>query len=228
MEAIVQNRHKGPPLGLLAIIFTLLFNLGLSFVISFSSTTPHYPNPTETAETIETYFRNQVRDVLMCAFFQFGSAIPLGLYVVNVVSRLRFLGIQAAGTYIALFGGLMTAVNLALSALVLWVMAYPDMAQDTSTIRALYYIVFAVGGVGYSVPLGIFFAGVSVSAGFAKLLPKWLVIFGLILAASGEFSWFSLIFPNMLFLIPITRFLGFVWLIIAGFKLPKAKVGSPQ
>ena len=160
----------------------------------------------------------------MCAFFQFGSAIPLGLYFVNVVSRLHFLGIKAAGSYIALFGGLMVAINQALSSLILWVMSYPDMAQDTSIIRALYYMVFAMGGVGFSVPLGIFIAGVSVTAGFAKLLPKWLVWCGLVLALCGVLSWLSLIFPQLLILVPLTRFPGFIWLIITGFVLPRAIV----
>jgi hypothetical protein len=224
MESVKQEKHLGPHIGMLAIIFSLLFNWGLSFVISLSGTPPYFPGPWESAETIATYFRNHPHDVLMCAFFQFGSAIPLGLLVVNVVSRLRFLGVRAAGPYIALFGGLLTAFNLALSALLEWVMAYPDMAQDTAVIRSLYYAVFAIGGVGYSVPLGIFFAGVSVSSGFAKLLPKWLIIFGIALAVCGELSWLSLIFPKLLLFIPITRFPGFIWLIIAGFVLPRSSV----
>jgi hypothetical protein len=226
METIVKNKHKGPPLGVLAIIFTVLFNVGLSFVISFSAASAHYPNPAALAETIATYFRNHPHDVLMCAFFQFGSAIPFGIYAVTMVSRLRFLGIKAAGTYIALFGGLMTAFTLALSALINWVMAYPGMAVDTSVIRALYYTGFAVGGVGFSVPLGLFFAGVSITSGFAKLLPKWMIVFGFLLALCGELSWFSLIIPEVLFFIPLTRFLGFVWLIIAGFMLPKVKANN--
>jgi hypothetical protein len=227
METINENKYRGPNLGMLAIIFTLLFNIGLSFVISFTSSV-HYPGPWESAETIATYFRNQTHDVLMCAFFQFGSAIPLGLLVVNVVSRLSFLGIKAAGPFIALFGGLMTAINLALSALLLWVMAYPDIAQDTSAIRALYYAVYAIGGVGYSVPLGIFVAGVSVSAGLTKIIPKWLMIFGLLIAVCGELSWLSLIFSKLLLFIPLTRFPGFIWLIIAGFMLPKTIMqGNP-
>ena len=223
METIKENRYMGPHIGMLALVFTILFNTGLYFVISFSGTHPYFPGPWESAETIAAYFRNQPHDVLMCAFFQFGSAIPLGLYVVNALCRLRFLGVKAAGPYIALFGGLLTAFNVALSALLEWVMAYPGIASDVSVIRPLYYAVFAVGGVGYSVPLGVFFAGISISAGFAKLLPKWLVISGILLAVCGELSWFSLIFPKLIFFIPLTRFPGFVWLIITGFALFKSK-----
>ena len=218
------GEHRGPNLGILAIVFTLLFNTGLYFVISFSAGAPHFPGPWESAEVISAYFQGQPRAVLLCAFFQFGAAVPLGIFTATVVSRLRFLGVRAAGSHIALFGGLMTAFNLALSALVIWVMAYPGIAQDVSALRPLYYLTFAVGGVGYSVPLGLLFAGISIPSGVFKLLPKWLVVFGLLLAACGELSWFSLIFPKLLFFIPLTRFPGFIWLIIAGFMLPKALV----
>lgn len=101
-------------------------------------------------------------------------------------------------------------------------MVYPGIAQDASVTRALYYLVYAVGGVGYSVPLGLLIAGVSVSAGMMRLLPKWLVMPGILLALCGEASWLSLLSLKLLFLIPLTRFPGFIWLIATGFLLPKA------
>src|SRR5262249_22041297 len=183
--AIERGEHKGPHLGILAIVFTVLFNAGLYFVISFSPSAPHFPGPWESAETIAAYFQGHAHDVLMCALLQFGSAIPLGLFTATIVSRLQFLGAKVAGVYIALFGGLMTAFNLSLSALTLWVVAYPGIAQDTAVLRALYYMVFAIGGVGYSVPLGLLIAGVSVPTGFMKMLPSWLVAFGILLAVCG-------------------------------------------
>jgi hypothetical protein len=222
--------HRGPHPGALAIIYTLLFNLGLYFVVSFRSperlaasataVRPYFPGPWESAQTIVTYFQTHSQSVLMCAFLQFGAAIPLGIFAATMVSRLQFLGFRAAGAYIALFGGLMAAFNIAISALVLWVMAYPGMANESGVLRALYYIVFAVGGVGFSVPMGLLIAGISIPALMMKLLPKWLIVFGLTLGVIGELSFFSLVIPGALFLIPLTRFPSFVWLIFAGFQLP--------
>jgi ABC-type Fe3+ transport system permease subunit len=85
-----MGSHRGPHLGVLAIVFTVLFNAGLYFVISFSPNAPHFPGPWESAETIAAYFQTQPRAVLMCAFLQFGSAIPLGLFTATIVSRLQF------------------------------------------------------------------------------------------------------------------------------------------
>ncbi|HEY4049913.1 MAG TPA: hypothetical protein VGM27_23875 [Acidobacteriaceae bacterium] len=52
-------------------------------------------------------------------------------------------------------------------------------------------------------------------------MPKWVVVLGLILAVAGELSWFNMLIPKPIMLIPLTRFVGFVWIIAAGFKLPK-------
>lgn len=242
MITTIQRRpgHRGPHPGALAIIYTLLFNLGLYFVVSFRSpehlgasataVRPYFPGPWESAQTIVTYFQTHSQSVLMCAFFQFGAAIPLGIVAATMVSRLQFLGVRAAGVHIALFGGLMAAFNIAISALVLWVMAYPGMANESGVLRALYYIVFAVGGVGFSVPMGLLIAGISIPALMMKLLPKWLIIFGLMLGVIGELSFFSLRIPSAVFLIPLTRFPSFVWLIFAGFQLPTraGRIGSDE
>jgi hypothetical protein len=72
--------------------------------------------------------------------------------------------------------------------------------------------------------MGLFIAGVSVSAGFMNLLPKWVIVLGMVLAAAGELSWLHLaFFPKLLFLIPLVRFPGFIWLIAVGFLLPKTR-----
>jgi len=217
-----NNKHAGPNPGVVAIVYTLLFNAGLYFVISFTGG-PHFPGPWESSETIAAYFQGHPTAVLACAFLQFGAAIPLGIFTATMVSRLQFLGVRVAGAHIAWFGGLMTAFNMAASALVLWVMAYPGIAQDPAVLRALYYLTFALGGVGFSVPMGLLIAGLSIPAAFFKLLPKWLVAFGLVLAVIGELSALSLVIPKALFLIPLTRFPGFIWLIGAGFALPKTR-----
>ena len=217
-----NNKHAGPNPGIVAIVYTLLFNAGLYFVISFTGG-PHFPGPWESSETIAAYFQDHSRAVLACAFLQFGAAIPLGIFTATMVSRLQFLGVRVAGAHIALFGGLMTAFNMAASALVLWVMAYPGIAQDAAVLRALYYLTFAFGGVGFSVPLGLLMAGLCIPAAFFKLLPKWFVVFGIVLAVIGELSALALVIPNALFLIPLTRFPAFIWLIAAGFALPKTR-----
>src|SRR2546423_15454485 len=93
-------------------------------------------------------------------------------------------------------------------------------SAEQRRLPALYYFHIAIGGVGLAVPIALFMAAVCIPAAFMKLWPKWIVIFGLILAGIGALSWFSMIFPKTCFLIPPTIFPGIIWMIAAGFALP--------
>src|SRR5215472_8193451 len=215
-------RHAGPNLGMVAVVFTVLFIAGLYPVTIFGGM-PYFPGPWESPAVIAKFFQLRPTAALICAFFHFGASISLGIFTATVVSRLQFLGARGpAGPYIALFGGLMTAFNMAGGASVLWATAHPGIAQHVTLTQALYYLSYGLGGPGFSVPLGLLIAGVCVPAAIMKLLPKWLWVFGLVLAVCGELSWLNLVFPKTLFLIPLTRFPGFVWLIATGFLLPKS------
>jgi hypothetical protein len=222
--ASVARHHAGPHLGMLAIVYTLLFNAGLCFVsafgIPFGVKQPYWPPPWDPPNVIVSYFQAHARAALLCVFLQYGSSIPLGIYTATIVSRLRFLGILAAGPYIALFGGFMTVFNSIVAGSITWGMIHPGITQDATLTQTLYYVMYALGGPGFSIPMGLLIAGVCVPARIGNLLPKWLVGFGLVLAVAGVLSWFNLVFPQVLFLIPLVRFPGFIWLIATGFLLP--------
>jgi hypothetical protein len=219
-RTVGYSRHRGPHLGALAIVYTVLFSAGL-YPVTLLADRTHFPGPWEPGDVIVSYFQTHPLPILICAFLQFGSTIPLGIFTASVASRLQFLGVRAAGPYIALFGGFATVFCGMAASFVLWVMVHPGVAQQPDLLRALYYLSYAFGGPGFSVPMGLLLAGVSVAAGFLKLLPKWVVGLGIGLAVCGELSWLNLIEPRALFLIPLTRFPSFIWLIATGFLLPR-------
>jgi hypothetical protein len=218
-ESAAVRRHHSPPPGVIAVVFAVLFCAGLYPVTAFGGK-PYFPGPGESAQTIVAFFQARPAAVLLCAFLQFGSAIPLGIFTASVVSRLKFLGVRAAGADIALFGGFATAILLMANASVLWVMTQPEVSHDAAVTLALYRCAFGLGGPGYSVPLGLLMAGISVPVLMQKLAPRWIAILGLALALCGELSWLNIEIPSALFLIPLTRFPGFVWMIALGFALP--------
>ncbi|MFZ0301440.1 MAG: hypothetical protein WAL75_02095 [Terracidiphilus sp.] len=213
------QRHQGPHLGALAIAFTVLFCAGL-YPVTWFGGRPFFPGPWAPASEIAAFFQQRPSAALLCAFLQFGSAIPLGIFTATAVSRLEFFGVRAAGTRIALFGGFATAFMMMTGAAVLWSMVHPVVAQDVPLTTALYYLGFLIGGPGYSVSFGLLMAGLSVPLFFRRVVPRWIPILGLVLALCGELSWLSIELPKALFLVPLTRFPGFVWIIAVGFALP--------
>jgi hypothetical protein len=139
-------RHPSPHPGVLAVMFTLLFLVGL-FPVTIFGGKPHFPGPWEPAATIAAFFQARPSAVLLCAFLQFGSAIPLGIFTASIVSRLEFFGVRAAGAKIALFGGFATVFMMMANAAVLFAMAQPAVFQSRQAILALYYLGFAMGGL---------------------------------------------------------------------------------
>ena len=214
-------RHPSPNLGILAIIFTVLFCAGL-YAIARTTGGAHFPRPWDSAQTMAAYFQLHPRAVLLCAFLQFGAAVPLGIFTATIVSRLQFLGVRVAGATIALYGGLAASLATTCGAILLWVLARPGIATDVQLTRALYYLDFGAQGPGYSVPLALLMAGVSVPLLFYRFVPKWIAVFGLVVAGFGVLSWISIEFLPASFFIPLTRFPGFLWMIAVGFAMPKA------
>jgi len=220
-RAPVSTRHRGPPLLVLAGVHAALFvaSLALSTVQAGGT---HFPSPFQSSAVSHAYFAAHADAVGLAALMQFGASVPLGIFTATIVSRLRFLGVEAAGVLIALFGGLAAAGGLASSALVQWVLAQPEIGTAGSE-HALHLLAFAFGGPGYVVPFGLLVAGVAVTGGLHRLLPKWLMWSGLVLALIAELSTLSLRVPQASYLLPLARFPGFLWLAAAGALLPRAR-----
>ena len=183
----------------------------------------HFPTLYEPVTVAQDYFSRYANVIRIATFLQFGAAIPLGIFTATVTSRLKFLGVRVAGVDIALFGGFAASIFLALSGCAGWALSQPGMATEAGALRALQMLGFATGGPGHVVALGLLLAGVSVPSAFAKLIPRWLVWFGLIVAGICELSTLSLVFPMAGILLPLGRFPAFIWLIGAGFTMRKTR-----
>jgi hypothetical protein len=231
MSNVTQNysgpAHASPSLRVLSIVYLALFAASLIVMILMTSGSP-YPRPYGSIEQAQSFFIKFSHVIRIQSFFVFGSAIPLGIFVATLVSRLNFFGIKAAGVYIALFGGVSSAILLALSGLSGWILSVPGVATEIAAMRTVQLWAFATGGVGHVVTLGLFLAGISVPCLMTRLAPKWVSWFGLVIAAICELSALSLIFPVASFLLPIARFSAFIWLIAIGFTLPKQRRSAPS
>ena len=225
-ETISFARHRGPNLGAMAGVYTVLFlaNLGVTAILTKGG---HFPSPFITPDSARAFFSEHADAVRISAFLQFGSAIPLGIFTATAVSRLQFLGVNVvAGVFISLVGGFAASAFAAGSALLQWVLGQPGIAGQSEVMRALHLLSFVTGGVGFVVTFGLLLAGISVISWFTRSLPRWLVWLGLIAAGIAEISSLSLLFGFVGYLLPAARFAGLVWLVAAGFLLPRSRADA--
>jgi hypothetical protein len=212
-------RHQGPPLLLLAVLYIALMLVG-AVELGRTMGMPH-----GSAEAV-AFIARLGWTMRIGSFCELSSAVLLGLFVAVTVSRLRFLGVRAAGEMIALMGGAGATVMLLLSALAGWSVTRPGMAEADGAMRALQALSFAGGGPGFAVPLGLFVAGVSITAGLHKLIPRWLMGFGVLIALACELASLTLLTWNAAYFIPVGRFLSVVWMIGVAVMLPKSAPGE--
>jgi hypothetical protein len=116
---------------------------------------------------------------------------------------------------------LIATIALILSGSAGWVLSVPDVSASVPVVKAIVFLNFLFGGVVFAVGFGLLAAGVSVTSYFMRLLPRWMVVLGMIVAIAGELSSFSLIAFPANFFIPITRYLGVIWMLSVAIALTK-------
>jgi hypothetical protein len=211
-------RFRGPSLTLLVTVHILLFVAGL-VAAAMLRHGASYVTPFAPAEQLRQFFARTPAAQRVSSFFLFASAVPFGIFAVTAVSRLRFLGVRAAGTNITLFGGVTAAIALFLSGMAGWILSVPEVFASVYAVKAIDYLSFLSGGALYAIGFGLLAAGISITSHFTRLLPRWLVVLGIAVALTGELSSLSLIAYPANFFIPITRFVGFFWMIFAAVAL---------
>lgn len=216
----------GPPLAILAVVSTALLVAGLILSTVLAGET--FPAPFAPADVVQAYFTGHRDAVAATAVFTFASAVPLGIYAATAASRLHHLGIRNPGATIALAGGVTAAAFLSLSGMITWVLSRSEISSEPSLVRALQHLTFMAGGPAHVVPLGLLVAGIAVPGLLAGLLPRWLAMAGLALAALAELATLALVLDPAIYLLPAARFGGLAWLIAAGALLPRRRQSTAR
>jgi hypothetical protein len=218
-----RGPDPGPPLGPLAVVFTLLFVGGVAVATALAGGDT-FPSPFGSAATAASYFRDHRDAVRVSAFTQFAAAVPLAIYAATVSTRLRNYGIRVPGTTIALVGGVLAATMLALSGLLCWVLSRVEVTDSNGAFRVFHDLSFATGGVAHVVFLGLLVAGIAVPGLLANLLPRPLALTGLVIAVMAELASLALLIDGLAILVPIGRFTALGWLIAVGFMVRRNRV----
>ncbi|MFG1948249.1 hypothetical protein [Nonomuraea sp. NPDC048826] len=180
-------------------------------------------SPFGDTDSVAGFFADHGFAVRVAAMLQLGSSIPLGIYAATVHARQQRLGIRVPGPGIGLFGGTAAAILLAVSAIVTWTQSQDVVSANPELTHAFSYVSFAAGGFAHVLGLGLLVAGIAVPALLLRLVPAWFAWAGLVLAVLAELSFLTMVFEPLQILIPIGRFGSLIWLVAAGFLLPRTR-----
>ena len=217
-----DRRHGGPRLALVASICIALLFGGVAIGVGLGGVMPLPYGP---VAAIQHYVRAQPVAVQVVAVAVFASSVPLAVYAATAGARLRQLGVAAPAASVALAGGILAAGALGLAGLVGWTLSRPEISGDTALVRALYLLVFLIGGPGHIVALGLLVGGMAVPCLILGLLPRPLAVVGLAIAALSELATLVLIWPILGPILPAARVSALAWLLVAGARLPFRRNG---
>ena len=157
------------------------------------------------------------------SFCEFVSAIPIGIFMALSIGLLRFSGTRSGAEKVAALGGIASPMMLVGSALATWSLTRPGVAAAPGAVQALQSLGFDGGGPGFALFLGLFVAGVSFAAG-NKLLPRWVMWLGIVVAAAGVLSSLTLLNFTAGYFIPVARFLSIIWMLCFALNLPSEEL----
>lgn len=211
-----RRPQTGPPLLVPVLTLTVLT---IAYVVVNRST----PRPGASGLEVLNYAQDHAANIKLGNFLLFASAVPLALTAAVLYRRLRALGITAPGSAITLVGGVLASNALALSAMFGWSRGRLSADAGPALARALADLSYMAGGPAYSVMFALLIAGVSVPGLLAGLLPRAVGWAGLVLAAAGALSTLALLVDGFAYLLPVVRFGGLLWLVLAAVFLPRTR-----
>jgi len=204
------NRLVLPGLGL-ACLGLLVGGLAIGVALGGVMPLPYGP-----AAAVAAYVRAEPVAVQVIATAVFASSVPLAIYAATVSARLRQLGVTAPVAAIGLTGGTLAAGALGLTALLGWTLSRPEIVADAALARALYFLVFLVGGPGHITALGLLVACMAAPGRTRGLIPRPLAWTGLAIATLAELTTLVLVWPELGVILPIARVSALLWLVAAG------------
>jgi hypothetical protein len=220
--ATATARPAGPGLIAPAVTTVVLFVASVVASGAFGDGLYSSPFATQPSDIAQTYAAHETL-IRVIGLLEFASALALVVFTAAVWTRLRAVA-PGALTDVAAIGGILAALFMALNALVQWPLSYASVSSTASVRRALEFLYFGLGGFAHVASLGLLVGGVSLVA--LRLLPRWFAIGGLVLAAVSVLSALTFVVEGAAPLLPIGRFLTFVWLIAVSFLLRKQPVRS--
>ena len=189
--------------------------------IAYAVTNRLTPHPDASALAVLHYAQTHRTTIKLGSFLLFSSSVPLAVASGVIYRRLRALGVTAPGSGIALVGGVLASAALAVSAMFAWAGGRLPADAPPTLARAFADVSFVAGGPWFAVAFGLLIAGLAVSGLLLRLIPRPLAWVGLVLAVCGVLSELVLLADGFGYLLPVVRFGGALWLLVAASVLPR-------
>ena len=179
------------------------------------------PNPFGPDESSRRFFLENAVAIRWSDWLQLASAVCLAALGCVWPRSVQDSHQSRGATNLMMAGSLGSAVLLALAAFTSWSLASPGAVDPGSAFRNLQFLPFLLGGPGWAAFFTLFLLGAARSS--ARGIPRWMQWSGYGLSLTASLSTLVLITLGAAPFLPLTRFIGFLWLIGAAALLSRAR-----
>jgi hypothetical protein len=218
-ETALRRRPGTAPLLPPAVAYAVLAVAGAVLPSALAGVTPYGSDA-----GLLDFYAHHLGEARLSAFLVLASAVPFAVFTAIAAHRIRVLGLDVPGRFIALAGGVAAAVLLALAGLATLALTRPHVAESPAVVRALSGLAFTAGGPGFVVFSGLLLAGISVPVLMGRFAPRWVGWFGLAIAVVCELAALTALSDALDVLLPIGRFGSLVWLLAVAMTLPARRI----
>lgn len=208
----------------LAILHAGLFIASL-ILIPVLAPSARIPNPFGPDELSRRFFLENAAAIRYSDWLQLASAASLAALGCGWVKTQQENASNWSIRSLIVAGSLGSAVLLMFAAITSWCLASPGAIDPGPAFRALQFLPFLLGGPGWAAFFAIFLVGASRAS--VGRVPGWLVWTGYGLSITSALATLVLITLAAAPFLPLTRFIGFLWLIVVAILSGKVKKTQP-
>lgn len=219
----IDTRLERLPWAAAGIAFLAFTTVGLAFATIFASGL--YPSPFGPpygpTTDVGDFFAANRQQVQVMSFAYAVGALALFAFVAYCAAMLATPGSGRRSPFpaLALAGGTMAAGFWLLTALLLWVLAEPEVTRAPGVLQVVHDLAYLTGGPGHVLSLGLCIGAVSAALWTGDVLPRWVLWVGAAAAILSLLSVTALLWDPATFILPLGRGLSLLWILVTSLAI---------
>jgi hypothetical protein len=188
--------------------------LGVAFFFAIVRPTAIYPSPFWPRPRVEQFFAANSAEVRALGAVHTLIALSLLSFGASLTGLLRADADKSVPFFWAALGGVIVASALfMLSAILVWALSRPAIAESPPLLHALHDLAYLAGGPAHVLAVGLFLGANSFAIFATDVLPDWTAWLGIAGAAVSSLAVVTMLWAPAAWILPVTRLLLAAWIL---------------
>jgi hypothetical protein len=188
--------------------------LGVAFFFAVVRPSAMYPSPFWSSPRIEQFFAENSASVRALGAVHTLIALSLLVFGTSATGLLREDAGESVPFFWAALGGVVVAsACFMLSAILVWALSRPAIAESPALLRTVHDLAYLAGGPAHVLAVAVFLGANSFAIFASDVLPGWIAWLGIAGAGVSGLAVVTMLWHPAVWILPITRLLLAAWIL---------------